>query len=147
MNDLLVFLKQIALSLFHSPKTSDSLKKKLLCSPCFTVFPIFMPTSELLPSLFTPILLYKRAMGAIYSYKRATERFALGKERIVISLLCSQKTSDSNEKPKREFPTLPVYVHNSVRDPTKKRLWTCSFFIIFCLYWYRSVRQLKKRKK
>ena len=94
-------------------------------------FPFLCPRANCsrrssLPSFFT-----KERWERFTLTKEQRERFALGKERIVISLLCSQKTSDSNEKPKREFPTLPVYVHNSVRDQTKKRLWTCSLIFYF----------------
>ena len=36
------------------------------------------------------------------------ERFSLGKNQIDILLFCSQKTSNLLEKPKSEFPTLPL---------------------------------------
>ena len=112
--------------------------KKFVFFTCFwqffTVFPLFMPKSESLPSLFVPLLFFKVRQNSCCSlqksdheqiaplaiYKRATvsnsipslftkelrEQFTLFQERIAILLFRSQKTSDSLEKPKSEFPTL-----------------------------------------
>ena len=76
-----------------------ALKKQVICPPkfvvfamfflqFFTAFPICMPKSESLPSLFAPSLFFK--------------------EWIAILLFCTQKTSDTHKKPKSEFPTLDL---------------------------------------
>ena len=74
--------------------------KKLYFSPFFwqffTTFPLFMPKSKSLLSLFAMSLFFKERW----------EQFALFHKRIAISLFCSQKTSDSLKKPKSEFPTV-----------------------------------------
>ena len=62
----------------------------------FTAFPICMPKSKSLRLLFAPMLFKKEQQ----------ERIALEKEWIAISLFHTQKTSDSQEKPKSKFPTL-----------------------------------------
>ena len=88
----------------------------------FTAFPLFMPKSESLQLLFfqerrvwfSLIALYKRSTMSItfpsLFIKELQTRFALFQEGIALSLFCSQKTSDSLEKPKSEFPTL-ITVH------------------------------------
>ena len=74
--------------------------KKLYFSPFFwqffTTFPLFMPKSKSLLSLFAMSLFFKERW----------EQFALFHKQIAISLFCSQKTSDSLKKPKSEFPTV-----------------------------------------
>ena len=75
VSDSLVFWERIALPLFHSQKRTIRSQKNSLFLPCFwqflTAFSHFKPKIESLPSPFL---------------KEQLERFALGKERIVISL-------------------------------------------------------------
>ena len=77
-----------------------------IVSPCFqqflTAFPIFMPkTNRLCNSLLS-------RTGSIRSRslftKKRREQFALGKERIVISLFCSQKTIRTKNQRANSLP-------------------------------------------
>ena len=100
-----------------------------MCILCMflTVFPLFMPQSESLLSLFTHFLFFKERLerfSPVSFYKRVTMSDSLWllmkKERQWAihsgrscqksngseSLFCSQKTSESLEKPMSEFPTL-----------------------------------------
>ena len=110
---------------FRSQKTSDSPRKKVVFFIMFffTVFPLFMPKSELLSSLFADSLFTKEQITLVTLFKRANlsdslwslltkeqhDQFALFPERIAISLFRSQKTSDLLKKPKSEFPTLKIF--------------------------------------
>ena len=93
---------------------------------------------------FAPPLFTKRASITIHYLtlftKRARRAFrSIGlykKERIAVSLFCSQKTSDLHEKPKSEFLTLKVakYLWGvSFMDCSRKMLQT---FLITCLLIY-----------
>ena len=85
----------------------------------FYCFPLFMPKSEWLPSLFVPsdwsdLLLSLFTTGdheQIVNSLITKERLCMSDslffhEHITISLFRSQKTSDSLIKPKSKFPTL-----------------------------------------
>ena len=63
-----------------------------------------MSKSELLPLIFAPLLFFKEQQ----------ERFALEKEEIAILLFWLQKTSDLHEEPKSKFPTLFLFLVDSV---------------------------------
>ena len=68
-----------------------------------TVFPLFMAESESPMSLFAHLLFFKEQIERFAPFahnNRATVSDSL------MSLFCSQKTSDSLEKPMSEFPTL-----------------------------------------
>ena len=87
--------------MFHSFLRVIRSKKYSLFSPCFcqffTAFPIFMPKSKLLPSIFTPSLFLKSDRSDLL-LKRVNRYFAL--------LLT--KTSKMHEKPKSKFQTLDI---------------------------------------
>ena len=63
-----------------------------------------MSKSESLPLIFAPLLFFKEQQ----------ERFALEKEQIAILLFWLQKTSDLHEEPKSKFPTLFLFLVDSV---------------------------------
>ena len=80
------FLEQITLLLFWTKKPSIPLKMFVAFNMFLTGFPIFMPKSEALPSLFAPLLFWKERPWGIRYFALAltkNERFAWKtKERI-----------------------------------------------------------------
>ena len=91
----------------------DLLKKCVVFTKFLTVFPLILKSGSL-PSLFAMSLFFKeqRELFALaFSFFLSHSFF--GKERITISPFRPQKTSNSLEKPKREFPTLVIHLLQS----------------------------------
>ena len=90
------FYERIAFSL---TKNKWFAQKKIYFSYVLTVFPLFMPKSILLPSLFT------KEWPSLFTKERC-ERFILFHEGIAFMLIRSQNMSNLLRKPMNEFLTL-----------------------------------------
>ena len=82
----------------HSQKRANNLKN----SHFLYVFPLFTPKSKSFPSLFTKERLWAICLDPSCQKSNGNDELFFTGE----SLLRSQKTSDSLEKPMSEFPTL-----------------------------------------
>ena len=92
------------------PKTSDALKNSYFCM-FLTVFHLFMPKSESLPSLFAHLLFFFKRPWAIWlglSWQKSDGRDPLFFTNT--SLFRSHKTSKSLKKPMSVFPTLKINI-------------------------------------
>ena len=116
-------------------KISESLEKFIFFYMFLTVFPLVMPISKSLPSLFTYLFLFKEWLeglapsqpwvirsgrswqksdgsDSLFFHKWSAlfyEQIALSRFRsFALSLFRSQKTNKSLEKPMSEFPTLVI---------------------------------------
>ena len=128
---------------FALKKRAIRSKQIVVSTKFFTVFHLFMPKSDSILLLFTKERPWAIRSHRSLQFKKDWNRTSLfEKEWNTISTFRSQKTSDSLEKPKSEFSTLPflqiILVQNSI-CPTSSSDDLC---LLFCIYSSSMLRRI-----